>query len=212
MTGGVYSQNDEDVFIVKFFGESPSKRFLDIGAHDGQSFSNTRWLVEKGWRGTLVEPSPMAFVRLMERYRGTPEMNLVNVAIANEDGLTLFYDSLGDCLSTCSAGHQKLWASKGSAFQSIYVNTCTIAKLLAKFPGPYDFVNLDVEGANLDIFKSLPLAEMSTRLIAVEYYDPVDGKQVSVMGEMVHVAAAKGYEQVHVTGENILFARKGPRC
>lgn len=208
MTGGAYSQNDEDAFISNFFKDKVPGRFLDIGAHDGLSFSNTRLLADQSWKGTFVEPSPMAFVELMKRYRGVEGMNLVNAAIANEDGLMLFYDSLGDCLSTINPGHQKLWAGRGSAFQPIYVNTCTVARLLAKFPGPYEFVNLDVEGANLEIFKRLPLVEMGVKLIAAEYYDPVDGKQVNIMGEMVHVAYSKDYVQVHQTSENIIFARK----
>lgn len=61
-----YSQNGEQEAILKIFGESEG-RFLDIGAYDGKTFSNTLALIERGWSGVLIEPSPNAFMALADQ-------------------------------------------------------------------------------------------------------------------------------------------------
>ena len=38
----MFSQRNEETFILKHFGKG--KNFLDIGAYDGELFSNTRQL------------------------------------------------------------------------------------------------------------------------------------------------------------------------
>jgi hypothetical protein len=70
-----YSQFDEQDAILAAFGLQPWQtnlspgntdgRFLDLGAWDPITFSNTRALVELGWSGVMIEPSPGPFLELM---------------------------------------------------------------------------------------------------------------------------------------------------
>ena len=53
-----FSQNDCDWIIRKYFKDKFDGRFLDIGAGDGVTFSNTKLLYDMGWCGISVEPSP----------------------------------------------------------------------------------------------------------------------------------------------------------
>jgi hypothetical protein len=48
-----YSQNNEQEIILNFFNGRIG-RYLDIGAFDGVSMSNTLALVELGWQGTAI--------------------------------------------------------------------------------------------------------------------------------------------------------------
>jgi len=61
----MYSQNNEEDVILNYFGSFVGT-FLDCGANDGVTLSNTRALAERGWCGVLVEPSPKAYARLKE--------------------------------------------------------------------------------------------------------------------------------------------------
>ena len=201
-----YSQNDEeDIILARLTGNGP-KRFLDIGAHDGVRLSNTRALADRGWTGTLVEPSPDAFKVLMDNYQGRSEMNMVHVAIVPVPGMLRFEDSRGDFVSTFDEAHKKLWSATGAdgrpgvQFQPIYVSGITVRSLLDSFPGPYAFISLDVEGINLQIFKELPLRELDVEVVCVEYQDKLD--------EIVAHAEAQGYEKCHLTSENAIFVRK----
>ena len=60
------SSHNEDRFAIRYFGGAgnwtSSRTFLEIGAFDGVTESNTI-IMERclGWRGVLVEPNPRAF-------------------------------------------------------------------------------------------------------------------------------------------------------
>ena len=56
-----YSQNGEQLIIEKYFGDFKGI-LLDIGANDGETLSNSRSLIKKGWQAVLVEPSESAFI------------------------------------------------------------------------------------------------------------------------------------------------------
>ena len=53
-----YSQAAEQPHILKAFEGRPPGRLLDIGAWNPFTFSHSRALIEMGWFGVLVEPSP----------------------------------------------------------------------------------------------------------------------------------------------------------
>lgn len=201
-----YSQNDEEQHILAAFTGRAPGRFLDIGAHDGVIFSNTRALAELGWFGTLVEPSPAPFVKLMDNYWGRNGMNLAHVAIVPERSRMLaLADSRGDFVSTFDKSHERLWAAPGAdgregvKFQEIFVYGITFAELFRTFPGPYQFVNLDVEGINVELFRELPLREIGAEFVCVEYQDRLSAIEAH--------AAAQGFKRVHLTSENVLLAR-----
>jgi hypothetical protein len=65
-----YSQYGEDLIILDAFAgsqylEDEPGTFLDIGAWHPTIFSNTRALIERGWAGVIIEPSPGPFINLM---------------------------------------------------------------------------------------------------------------------------------------------------
>lgn len=50
-----YSQAGQDRWVFEISGQKRDGTFLDIGADDGFTNSNTRGLEEQGWRGLLVD-------------------------------------------------------------------------------------------------------------------------------------------------------------
>ena len=50
-----YSQFEQDKFVYEnFFQGKTDGYFVDIGAHDGTTFSNSRFFEELGWTGVCV--------------------------------------------------------------------------------------------------------------------------------------------------------------
>jgi len=144
-----------------------------------------------------IEPSPSAFVGLMQNYKGNSNVILVNAAMSyNGAGLIDFADSLGDAVSTTSVTHEELW-NKVRSFQHIYVNTITIREILRVFGEHYDFISLDVEGTNIEMLKTFPLELMNPSLICVEH----EGRFQEVL------EYCKGYEEIYRNGENIILKK-----
>ncbi len=179
------SQYGEHVKILEHFGgcvpsNGPLPRFLDIGAYDGVTFSNTRYLAELGWSGVLLEPSPMAFPHLMAYYKDNPKMQLVNAGLSTTGGLKKFYangvGTAGDALSSFNLAHREKFSMH--PFEPIWIPAITWDDLGRALPGPYDFINIDVEGMNLEILselcKLIPYTQLSIKpeMVCVEL-DPV---------------------------------------
>ena len=193
------SQYGEHLIIEQHFAGRIG-HFLDIGAFDGKTNSNTRGLAELGWTGVCVEPSPPAFCELMRTYHGNPRVHLVNAAIAKQTRLATFHCNSEDgthCdqVSTLDAKHLAKWG--GFPFTKMLTPTLTYDALMAGLTGAeistkFDFVNIDVEGLNDD---ALLQVWCDVELICVEL-DPRD--------RVMQIAEHFGYKRRQIIGGNLL--------
>lgn len=192
-----FSQNDEDWVIRRYFTDQYQGRFLDIGAGNGVTFSNTKVLYDMGWCGLAVEPSPS----LRENLRlncAIERVRIVPAALMPIDGPVEFYHSPGDFISTTSEEHRKKWAQV--QYQKIGVDGICWQTLLAQHGCDFDFINLDIEGENIPMFKLMPKEYLQrAKMLCVEY----DG-QAGVVNE---IASPFGFRQIHATGENVILAK-----
>ena len=61
------SQLGQDILVDEYFGGKRGGVFVDIGAYDGVTFSNTLMLErERGWTGVCIEPLPDVFAELRQ--------------------------------------------------------------------------------------------------------------------------------------------------
>ena len=195
------SQYNEDDIIHRYFGGKRDGRFLDLGAYDGKTFSNTFALAEKGWSGVCVEASPQCFVQLQKTYQQNPNIKLVNAAIADKRGCLLFYDNGGAIASLCE-DHMEKW-KEYDAFVPIHVASICVGDLLEVFPSPYDFVSIDIEGLSLDAFQWLPrLDSLGVKLCCVEAATPGETTQANALAE------AHGLTFFDKTIENLFYKVK----
>jgi FkbM family methyltransferase len=196
----MYSQNDEEAVILRFFG-SITGRFLDIGAYDGKTFSNTFRLAEMGWSGLCFEPSPSVFPKLREIHGNNPLIHLVQSAVSDHTGTQLFYDSLGDAISSFDVEHILKWeVESGSKFAEVQVETITVAHLFERYGYDFDFINLDVEGCNWNIFSGIDFERLPRlKLICVEHDNRIEA--------MLHVLDPFGFKEIARNAENLIAGR-----
>ncbi|MDP2607283.1 MAG: hypothetical protein Q8S00_32500 [Deltaproteobacteria bacterium] len=109
-----YSQGREEEILITQVQRLGIKKgnFLDIGAYTGIKFSNSRHLLENGWSGTLIEPSPSVFPKLKELYKDRKDVLTINAALVV---------SLPPINSNHPPGHIKFWDASGNASGS---STC----------------------------------------------------------------------------------------
>lgn len=197
-----YSQNrEEDIIVQLFNAERAVGHFLDVGAYDGKTFSNTLRLAELGWSGVCVEPSPTVFPALLNVHKNNAKVVVVNAAVAPTNGFIDFFDSGGDAVSTTQTAHKEKWENGyGSKFAKMMVYAITFSDIFRKFGTQFDFINLDVEGVSAELFALLPLQMLErTRCLCVEH----DGK----IAEIQDRAAQFGFGYVHHNAENVILFR-----
>lgn len=198
------SQYGEHDYILEYFAGRIG-RFLDVGAFDGVTFSNTRPLADLGWYGVCVEPSPPAFCWLMKNYAGNNSVQLVNAGVGCP-GLKRFFSNTADSLSAemmSSFSPEHVAKFAGFPFREIWTPLVDWSTLMDEFAGAlgFDFVNIDVEGTNVELLESFPWERIGPAMICIEM-DPAD-KVAWMSVEM----AQNGLTEQRIIGGNLLAAR-----
>lgn len=150
-----YSQNNEEDIIIEFFKDKKSGFFIEIGSYHPFVFSNVRKLHENGWGGVMIEPSDRCFESLLREYENTENITLIKKAVIVEENVEeiTFYDYNGDAISTTNFQHTLKWHEK---FNETKVKTISLNKLLEQYGNLCDFINIDVELTNYELFSNLP--------------------------------------------------------
>ena len=192
-----YSQNGEASILSGIFGSFVG-RFLEIGACDGLLVSNTLSLVELGWSGVMIEPSPRAFLDLHKRHGSNPRLTLIHAGIGLGHGLTPFWDSpLAEGYATTEETNRAKWDHLAKFDPPFYVPLIPIASVLEAFPGPVDFLSIDTEGTSTDLFLTFPFDSVLPRAVCVEH----DGR----IAECLEQAQRYRYKEVARNGENLVL-------
>ena len=171
-----YAQHGEDRALLEFFGGMPGF-YVDVGANDGLSNSNTAALDEMGWRGLLVEADPnLAHICRKARPCGTV------VACAAADPTRHGSES---AFQRVSPGHDKTTGLStlvdssalrrkamqiGANISTITVPVRSLDDILEKHcaPNAFELLSVDVEGAELEVFRSCDLTRWRPRIIIAE--------------------------------------------
>lgn len=198
-----YSQHHEQPIILAFFA-GRTGTFLDVGAHAAADNSNTRALMELGWSGVCVEPSPTVFPQLLANTEPFPKVTCVNAAVDMTRGLRPFYASPGgDQISTTETEHRNKWSVNGYPFtRQFYVNALKFESLQGLHLR-YHFLNIDTEGSSFRVLRAAPLEQMGVELLCVEKWD-VDTDNAKAIAEYLD---GVGYKVVAETAVNVLAAR-----
>jgi FkbM family methyltransferase len=191
-----YTQNEEEKYIVESLSSIQNGKFLDIGAHDGITFSSTRKLYDDGWTGVYVEPSPDVLPNLYKNVGS--HCKVLPVAIGSSNGSMDFYSSGGDMVGSLSLSHVKIW-EKAVNFHKTTVEVITVDELEKQVGNQFDFIGIDVEGINLEVFKQFDWKKWNPKCVCVEYE--------SHKNYMTDVMKNSGYSLVYTSGENLVFTK-----
>ena len=148
-----YSQQNEDKFIYENYLNYENGFFIELGAMDGITFSNTLFFEkELNWQGVLVEPTFDQFEQLKFN---RPKCLNYNYAISEIDGEVDFlgHHALGGILSKMNEQHKIGW--KLDKLSPYKVKTKPFFKILEEINiKRVDFFSIDVEGGELDVLKT----------------------------------------------------------
>lgn len=197
----MYSQQDEERFILECVADvergSLAGHFLDIGAFHATTFSNTRALIERGWAGVLIEPSPGPLHGLLKEYGRQPHVKILGAAITVQGGL-LDLEVTDDAV-TMPLGSPQLeqWQETGGFFGTLTVPSMSMRTLFDAISGAFDFVNIDTEGTSVDLFAEMLRLGPRPRCVCLEH----DNRHV----EIATHAEAASYRQIHLNSTNVIL-------
>ncbi len=159
----------QDMWVTQVYKNCSSGFFLDFGAFDGVTISNTYFLEKKlGWEGICVEPNFHFFSELC-RNRNSICLNGALWPVANIQ--LSFVDAHGlsgiQGLSTGPTSDLQLRHTK----RIISVSTLNPTDILVNFnaPNKIHYMSLDTEGAELDIVSAIDFNTYEMGLITIEH-------------------------------------------
>jgi FkbM family methyltransferase len=189
-----YAQRFEDLYLMRCFGKQAAGFYVDIGSghpvYDNVSFA----FYLKGWRGITVEPNPwLAQLSRAVRPRDRHVEALVG-ASRGEAALHLVRDYHG--LSTMIESHaQAALREFGKAADAITVPLTTLADICAgTAPASFEFLKIDVEGAEKDVLLGGDFARYRPKVVVAEALAPTTLKPA--WQEWEAILTAQGYRHV----------------
>lgn len=200
----MYSQNNEEEIILRFFGEFRGT-FLDIGAFDGLHLSNTRKLLELGWGGVMVEPSPANFLTLLSNCSQFPKATFVNAAMSGSSRLVPFCIETTPERGWASTITQDLVNAPGYIISAhpakTFIKPITPSDIIDAF-GLFEFISLDAEWEDEIIWNAMPESAIKQcRLLCIEPRDIPHREQLK------SILKGQGFSVYHETPENLMVSK-----
>jgi FkbM family methyltransferase len=172
-----YSQTKQDIYLdTKIFQKKKNGFFLDIGAHDGITYSNTYFFEKhREWKGICIEPLPNVFKKL----KVNRNCILVNGALAEDNKIVNFLQIEGysEMLSGITKNYNKDHLKRidlelkehGGSKKEIQIKSYNINTLLSENNiKTIDYCSIDVEGSELEIIKTFNFSEIDIKVFSIE--------------------------------------------
>lgn len=161
-----YSQEGEDILLHRIFYHAQPGFYIDIGAHHPFRFSNTKVLYDMGWRGINIEPNPDVAV-LFAKWR-PHDVNL-SIGVSPQKGQLEYFRFDHPALNTFS---EKVKQSLLPRLKdTLMIETIPLSDVFRKhleLGQSIDFMNVDVEGMDLDVLQSNDWNQYRPRVIMTE--------------------------------------------
>ena len=182
--------NNEDTAVLDYFKDKKNGFYIDIGCHHPTYINNTYLLYKKNWSGINIDISQFSID--LFNYMRPQDLNY-NCAISNKNKIVkIFYQKEFSQLSTIKSIQAK------SVFQGNIkekdIQAFSLDEILNrdKYKNTkIDFLNIDVEGADLEVLEGLSFDKFKPELICLEIHD----KEVK-KSEIYNFLINKNYELI----------------
>lgn len=170
-----YSQYKQDYF-VDFILQKQKGVFLDIGANDGVSFSNSYYFEkEKGWTGICIEPIKETFAKLQK----VRSCICLNEGVWSEKKTLRFYrahgyaEMLSGIVDSFNDDHFKRMKAdierSGGTLETLEIEVDSLNNILNRYQITHiDFCSIDTEGSEYEILKALDYNKYRIMMMAAE--------------------------------------------
>lgn len=149
--------------------------YVEIGAWEGVKKNSTVLLEKAGWEGVCIEASPPSYKHLVKNRK----CKCLNVAVYDHDGTVdyaLFPNrpEWNGIVDSYDELHQKLLNSQTPRLGSRHSAPAEVIKIECKkwssldLPQHIDYLQLDVEGAEMAILKNIDWASQDIDYICLE--------------------------------------------
>jgi FkbM family methyltransferase len=167
-----YAQRYEDLYLMRCFGGRSEGFYIDIGSGH-PVYDNTSFLFYlQGWSGVTVEPNPR-LARLSRAVR--PRDRHIEALVGRGVGEAPFYlvEELHGLSTTIESHAAAARTQFGKRSQVLTTQMTTLRELCRRYAPPtFDFLKVDVEGAEPDVIRNGDWQNYRPKIVVVEALAP----------------------------------------
>lgn len=196
-----------EAFYYGVFGDRMTDRyFVEVGAYDGITYSNTYGLAKAGWSGLYVEPVPHLAEQCRGNHKDHPGIVVAEYAVADYSGTApLYYD--GQELYTLKERFIEI--SSPAIYQHVPVKTLNWLLDFHSINKFIDLLVIDAEGSELDILAGFSLAVYVPKMIIIEAHEghrnAVFGQNATAINKILDVY---GYLRIYSDEINNIYVHR----
>lgn len=164
-----YSQDGEDLIINQKLKNIKKGTYVDIGCYHPLEINNTALLHQRGWSGINIDISKLS-IKLFNFHRPN-DLNL-NIAVSNKNKISEIYwqKSLSKITTIKKKISKNIFQGK---IKKTKITSKTLTKILdeSKYKNKtIHFLNIDAEGSDFDVLKSLNFKKYKPKMICIEIF------------------------------------------
>ncbi len=165
------SQLGEDKIILDYFGKNFKGTFVDIGCYHPTRHNNTYELYKKGWQGINIDLNPLTIE--LFNYLRPRDININSAISDDEKKKNLYFIDDLNTQNTLEKNHidflKKYHSIKDDEIKVMQVDTKKLNNVLKQHNfKKVDFLNIDIEGHEINVLNSIDFNTYSFRAICIE--------------------------------------------
>ena len=204
------SQFGEDKFLYNLFEKNYVGKYLDVGCFHPTKHNNTSLFYKNGWQGINIDLNPLT-IDLFNFMR--PNDININTAVSSEESeKTLFFLSENNTQNTLSE-NQLLFLKKHHNLRDEEIikkkiQTRRLDKILEENNSDnIDFMNLDVEGHELEVLKTINFKKTKLKYICIEMINH-NNLSIKNSDQILDLLETNKFEQLKKFEFNYIFKNK----
>lgn len=168
-----YSQDGESEYVYATFFQRPEPKrngvFLEIGGLDGVMFSNTLFFENcLGWSGVLIEANPANFNKLRHNRKSTHNLHMAACEYERTIDFTIDGGPIAGSMQHMTNSFLNQYHG-GTQPKTVPVYCGPISHQLCLLGiTTIDFMSIDVEGAELEVVRSIDFTQVDVHVIVIE--------------------------------------------
>ena len=164
-----YAMDNEDTSVLDYFKDKKNGFYVDVGCYHPTHRNNTYLLYKKNWNGINIDTSQFSIE--LFNYMRPNDLNYECAVSNKNEFVKLFYQKELSQLSTTESDQAK------NVFQGNIkkkeIEAFTLDEILER--GKYknskiDFLDIDVEGADLKVLEGLSFDKFKPELVCIEIH------------------------------------------
>jgi len=164
-----YSLNAVDLIIDYIFKNKNNGFYLDVGSQHPISNNNTYLLFKRGWCGINIDLDKKNIDLFNTARPNDINLNLAISSDVAEKKLYFYHDK--SPINTLDKVVSDFQTATIKEIKTIKTTTLDITLQSLKLNNKIDYMNLDIEGHEMEIFKAFDLSLYKPSVISVEFLD-----------------------------------------